>query len=247
MMTQLKKLLENSKHTIAFTGAGVSTLSGIRDFRGKGGFYTSDYNGFQVEDLLSLPLFVKDPSYFYKWAGEFVYVLDSFEPSVVHRVLATMEQKGLLHSLYTQNIDLLHTKAGSKKVYELHGSPKSHYCMNCKTTASYEEVEPLVQQGKMPTCESCGKVMKPDIIFYGENLNQQLLQQADQDFSKADLVLALGSSLTVQPVASLPMVTVYQGGHLVIVNAQKTPLDSYATLTFNDLENTFTELESWLI
>lgn len=246
MSELLKKLITESKHTVAFTGAGVSTLSGIRDFRGTGGFYTGSYHGKQVEDLLSLDLFHHDPSLFYGWAREFVYVLDTFQPSVVHRVLSTMEKKKLLSGLYTQNIDVLHHKAGSERVWEIHGSPMTHHCLSCGTMATYEEVAPTVQLHQVPHCSACGGILKPDIVFYGEQLDSALLDRAYREMGKADLVLVLGSSLTVQPAASLPMATYYHGGKIVIVNAQETPLDKYAKLRFHDLRETFLELESWL-
>jgi NAD-dependent deacetylase len=246
MVKNLVKLIKESKNTVAFTGAGVSTLSGIRDFRGVGGFYTSNYGSYQVEDLLSLDLFYKDPSLFYKWAGEFIYVLDDFEASIVHSTLAKMEEKNLLSGVYTQNIDLLHQKAGSKNVIEIHGSPANHTCPKCKNTATYLEVAEVVSKGELPLCKKCGTVVKPDIIFYGESLNSQVLQKAFDDMSKADLVLVLGSSLTVQPAASLPAATVNNGGKMVIINAQNTPLDSYVTERFKDLKETFEKLEKEL-
>jgi NAD-dependent deacetylase len=246
VFNQLQQTLLSSKSTVVFTGAGVSTLSGIRDFRGQGGFYTSDYHGFEVEELLSLPLFYRDPSHFYRWAGEFIYVLDDFEPSIVHTTLAAMEHKGLISALYTQNIDLLHQKGGSKDVYEIHGSPANHTCPSCAKHYSYGEVAPLVQQGQVPTC-SCGAVIKPDIVFYGESLNQNLLLQAEKDFAQADVALVLGSSLTVQPAASLPLSTVYNKGKLIIVNAQPTPLDSHAFLVFRDLKSVFVELQQMVV
>ncbi len=246
MVKNLVKLLTESKNSVVFTGAGVSTLSGIRDFRGVGGFYTSDYGGYQVEDLLSLDLFYKDPSLFYKWAGEFIYVLDDFRESIVHSVLAKMEKRGIISGIYTQNIDLLHQKAGSLNVYEIHGSPANHTCPKCKTKASYAEVAPTVIKGELPLCKKCESVIKPDIVFYGESLDSYILQKSFADMEKADLVLVLGSSLTVQPAASLPMACVNNGGKMVIINAQKTPLDRYATERYSDLKETFIQLEKEL-
>jgi NAD-dependent deacetylase len=245
MAKRVIELLENSKNCLVFTGAGVSTLSGIRDFRGVGGFYTSDYQGYRVEDLLSLNLFYANPKLFYDWAREFIYGLESFKPSIVHTTLAKLEKKGIVKGVYTQNIDLLHQNGGSEKVYEIHGSPANNRCISCKTSVTYAEIAPIVMDGKIPTCKNCGSVIKPDIIFYGESLNSSLLDKAYSDFAKADLVLALGSSLTVQPAASLPMAAVNNGGVLVIVNAQETPLDEFATLLYTDLKELFTEIDSY--
>lgn len=246
MVDMLKQLLESSKCTVAFTGAGVSTLSGIRDFKGTGGFYTSQWHGMHVEDLLSLDTFQTDPSLFYGWAREFLYRLDQYQPSIVHNVLATMEQRGMIAGVYTQNIDMLHRKAGSTKVWEIHGSPQTHHCIACGATASYAEVALVVQAGGIPRCPVCTGVLKPDIIFYGEQLDPTLLDQAYRDMANADLVLVLGSSLTVQPAASLPMATYYHGGRLVIVNSQETPLDKYAKIRLFDLQETCMELHRWL-
>ena len=246
MIETLKQLISASRHTVVFTGAGVSTLSGIRDFRGTGGFYSSSYQGVQVEDLLSIDLFLHDPSLFYTWAREFVYGLDAYQPSVVHDVLATMEKRNLIHAVYTQNIDMLHQRAGSNRVWEIHGSPASHRCLSCGSQAAYADVASVVQEGRVPLCSICGGVLKPNIVFYGEQLDNRLLDQAYRDMATSDLVLVLGSSLTVQPAASLPMAAYYHGGKIVIINAQDTPLDKYARVRLRDLRATFTDLERWL-
>ncbi len=246
MIETLKELLSKSTRTVVFTGAGVSTLSGIRDFRGTGGFYTSSWHGMEVEQLLSLDVFLRDPSLFYRWAGEFLYRLASYEPSVVHTVLARMEHRGLIGGVYTQNIDLLHQKAGSLNVGEIHGSPAMHTCLQCKATASYDEVSPVVLSGEIPHCISCGGIVKPNIVFYGEMLDGALLDRAYRDMAAADLVLILGSSLTVQPAASLPMATYYHGGKLVIINSQETPLDKYAKVRLHDLQSVFEALDEYL-
>jgi len=243
---ELITLLEQSKHTVAFTGAGVSTLSGIRDFRGVGGFYTADWDGMQVEDILSLDYFISDPGLFYRWAKEFLYTLDDYTPSIVHTVLASMEHKGLIHGVYTQNIDMLHQRAGNKHVWEIHGSPELHHCLTCGASSTYVEVAPRVRAGEIPYCTKCGGVVKPDIVFYGEQLNAALLDQAYNDMARAEVVLVLGSSLAVQPAASLPMATYNHGGEIVIINLQETPLDEYAKLRFNDLNEVFSALETYL-
>lgn len=243
-LEKLVSLIRSSKNMTAFTGAGVSTLSGIRDFRGINGVYKEPWHGRNVEDILSLPTFLNEPELFYGWATEFVYCLERYEPSVVHRVLAKLEEKQLLKALYTQNIDLLHTKAGNKKVYEVHGSPAFHHCMKCKMVYTYAEISPMVLGGKVPYCDHCGGLIKPDIVFYSENLDEKLLNQGFSDFEKSDLVLVLGSSLTVQPAASLPMAAKYGGADIVIVNNQPTNLDSSAVLKFDDLKAVFDYLEN---
>lgn len=246
MMDDLVGLLKHSTHTVVFTGAGVSTLSGIRDFRGTGGFYTAQWHGMGVEDLLSLEVFLDDPTKFYGWAREFLYHLDTFQPSVVHTVLAKMENRGLINGVYTQNIDRLHQRGGSAHVWEIHGSADTHTCLSCHAKASYAEVAPLVAEGRVPLCGNCGGILKPDIVFYGEQLDNTLLDRAYRDMAAADVVMVLGSSLTVQPAASLPMATYYHGGKLVIVNSQPTPLDKYAKVRLYDLKDTFFALDHWL-
>lgn len=246
MVSSLIQLIQSSQKTTVFTGAGVSTLSGIRDFRGTGGFYTSDWHGMSVEDLLSLEIFHKDPSLFYGWAREFLYRLDDFSPSIVHTLLSHMESLGLIEGVYTQNIDMLHQKGGSKHVWEIHGSPASHTCMNCGAKYPYSAVVSPVIAGEVPTCALCCGILKPDIVFYGEMLPSTLLDKAYRDMAASDLVLVLGSSLTVQPAASLPMATYYHGGKIVIINSQETPLDKYAKIRLFDLKTACEELEDWL-
>jgi NAD-dependent deacetylase len=246
MLESLIQLLQGAKHIEVFTGAGVSTLSGIRDFRGTGGFYTAAWHGLSVEDLLSLHVFRDDPSLFYGWAREFLYRLKDFKPSIVHTTLAKMEQNGLIRGVYTQNIDQLHQKGGCKHVWEIHGSPESHTCLSCKAKSSYDDVVGDVMANKVPLCKTCGGVLKPDIVFYGEQLEGKLLDRAYRDMASADVIMILGSSLTVQPAASLPMATYYHGGKIVIVNSQETPLDKYAKVRLYDLQETFAVLNSWL-
>jgi len=245
MYEELKDLLKNSNYTLAFTGAGVSTLSGIRDFRGKNGVYMQPWHGKSVEEILSLDCFLSEPELFYAWAKEFLYRLEEFHPSAVHCALAALEQHGMLRGVYTQNIDLLHQAAGGKKVYEVHGSPAHHHCLKCGKAFGYEEIAPRVLADEVPHC-SCGGLIKPDIVFYGENLNEALLDQAFSEMGKAELLLVLGSSLTVQPAASLPVATKRGGGKIVIVNAQPTPLDRYAELRYDDLKAVFGDLGEWL-
>lgn len=129
-----------------------------------------------MEEILSLDCFLAEPQLFYGWAKEFIYRLDDFHPAAVHRVLARLEEAGRLDSVYTQNIDLLHRKAGSRRVFELHGSPAQHHCLRCSRMFSYREIALLVLDDRIPRCE-CGGLIKPDIVFYGENLDEALLDR----------------------------------------------------------------------
>ena len=244
---KLVKLIEKSRRMTVFTGAGVSTLSGIPDFRGKHGVYNDPWQGMDVEEIISMTFFRREPGIFYKWAKDVWYRLEEYEPNIVHKTLALMQQKGLLDAVYTQNIDMLHQRAGSKKVYEVHGSPEYHHCTRCGARYGYAEIAPKVLRDELPLCPKCGGVIKPDIIFYEESLNERILNQAWLDFSNSDLCLVLGSSLTVQPAASLPMLARRNGADVVIVNAQSTYQDSTATLLFRDLEQTFEALNAHLL
>lgn len=246
MIDSLKTLIGKSRNIVVFTGAGVSTLSGIRDFRGPEGLYKNNWNGLSVEDILSIDYFMQDPSTFYSWAKGFVYQLENYQPNIVHIVLGRLAEKGYIRGVYTQNIDLLHQKGGVEHVWELHGSPSIHHCLSCGKSYAYSDIAPMVRTDRVPYCEVCRGIIKPDIIFYGEQLDHQLLNKAYQDMAEADLVIILGSSLTVQPAAGLPMAAYYHGGKLVIVNADETPLDRYASLRFFDLKDVFEKLSLWV-
>lgn len=249
-MTDLEKfidLIEKSHYMTVFTGAGVSTLSHIPDFRGPHGVYTDSWHGMDVEEIISLSFFKKNPEIFYKWAKDVWYHLEDYEPSIVHKCLALLEKKGYLKALYTQNIDMLHQRAGSKNVYEVHGSPLVHHCTRCTASYTYDEIAPIVRADHVPHCKKCGGVIKPDIIFYEESLNEHVLNSAWHDFSKTNLCVVLGSSLVVQPAASFPVIAKRSGADLVIVNNQSTNLDDYCTVHFDDLESTFNALYNHFI
>ena len=234
----LYKAIIDSDKVLVFTGAGISTLSGIPDFRGVKGVYREKWHGMEVEEILSLPCFLKHPEYFYEWAQTFVYGLENYQPNIVHKVIADWEKRNIIYRTYTQNIDILHQHAGSQRLYELHGSPEHHYCLNCRKYYSYNDIAPIVQSGNCPACD-CGGIIKPKIVFYGEQLNSELLEQAFSDFASADLAIVLGSSLTVNPAALLPQYTIRGGGKLAIINGQPTTLDKYAQWHFSDLAETF--------
>jgi len=238
--SELFEKIKNAKHCTALTGAGVSTLSGIRDFRGKNGLY----NDLDAEKIFDIVYFEKDPSFYYKASQELIYNIDEKSPSIVHRVLAELEKRKFLKALITQNIDLLHTKAGSARVIEIHGSPKTHYCLRCAgVRMSFEEAAAIVRSGGLPKCPKCGKVLKPAITFFGESLPIDALREATEEAQKSDLMLVLGTSLTVYPAASMPQYTLSCGGEIVIVNNMPTPLDGRAVLRYEDLGEVFNALD----
>jgi NAD-dependent deacetylase len=236
-VTELYKLICESKHLVAFTGAGVSTLSGIRDFRGKNGIA----NG---ETVFNIDVFEEDPSVYYNNARSFIYNLNEKEPSIVHTVLGELEKRGILKAVITQNIDLLHQRGGSSNVIEVHGSPKVHYCFHCSgVRMGFEEAAAIVLSGSMPKCPKCGRVLKPAITFYGESLPIEALKEATVQAHKADLMLVLGTTLVVYPAASMPEYTLRSGGRIVIVNNMPTHLDRQASMHFDELGPVFEELQ----
>ncbi len=241
-------LYSKSRRIVVLTGAGVSTLSGIPDFRSSGGLYSKEFGNMSVEEILEIGFFRLHPDVFYSWARDNWYQMDSYEPNIIHRTLAEMERRGrLTEGIFTQNIDNLHQRAGSKKVYELHGSVRFGYCMECHRQYGYDEIARSVNAGAVPVCASCGGVIKPDIVFYGEPLDSSMLMRAENAFANADLAIVLGSSLVVNPAASLPYISARNGKDIVIVNRQRTYIDDYAAIRYDDLEEFFSAFSDYLV
>lgn len=242
-MQKIIDFIKRAKYLVAFTGAGVSVLSGIKDFRGKNGLYKT----MDAEKIFDLDVFKRDPSFYYSHAKDFVYNLDQKEPAVTHRVLAKLESMGILKALVTQNIDMLHQKAGSRHVIEVHGSATRHHCIRCGYEAKLEDVLEVARCGNVPECKKCGGAMKPDITFFGEALPQRALSDAISEMRQATALMVLGSSLTVYPAAALPSYVLENGGELMIVNDMPTSYDQYATLKFQDLGSVFEYLEQAIL
>jgi NAD-dependent deacetylase len=252
-IVRLGELIAASGHCVALTGAGVSVLSGISAFRGPGGiFENGEYPGalterafwgegaFSMEKAFSIEEFELNPGGFYKLAGPLVYTIHEKKPSCVHTALSALERAGLLKAIITQNIDGLHQKAGSRRVIEVHGSPRVHYCLRCAgIRLPYEEAAALAAAGRLPLCPKCGRPLKPAITFYGEPLPLEAGRAAFAEAQAAELLLVLGTSLLVNPAAELPRVTLARGGSMVIVNRSPTPLDAQAVLRFTELEQVF--------
>lgn len=241
-LPHLLELIQQSEKIAIFTGAGISTLSGIRDFRGENGLY----NEYDADRIFDIGYFRMHPEYYYKHSRHFIYNLEEKEPNVVHRVCASLEKMGKIIAVITQNIDLLHQKAGSRRVIELHGSPSNHTCQSCGNSVSFETVVELLEEEETPHCELCGGVLKPDITFFGEKLPTGAIEDAVGEASRADLMLVLGTSLVVYPAASVPLYTFNSGGKVVIVNKGETSLDWKAELCFEDLGKVFDYLEEHL-
>ena len=215
------------KVTILYSlvGAGVSTESGIPDFRSKDGLYNQQYK-YPPETILSHTFFIRNTDEFYKFYKAKMNCL-KYEPNITHIKLAEMENKGNLKAIITQNIDGLHQKAGSKNVYELHGSVLKNYCMKCH---KFYDAEYVFSSNEIPKC-TCGGIIKPDVVLYEEGLDEEILENAILAIQKADVMIVAGTSLTVQPASSL--LNYYKGHKLVLINRDKTPYDDRADLVIH--------------
>ena len=239
MDSKIIDAINSAKCVVAMTGAGVSTLSGIPDFRGPKGLYRNP----DAERIFDIEWFDRDPSVYYRGCSELIYGLGKYEPGPVHVALKRLEDAGHLDGIITQNIDMLHQKAGSSKVYEVHGSPVMHYCRNCGDTKTFGEIMAMIEANGgttalgdpyVPRCK-CGGAYKPAITFFGEALPEEAFVASQSLAIRADVMLVLGTSLTVFPAAGLPRLTLQKGGKLIIVNAQPTSLDNYAFARMDDL------------
>ena len=222
----LIKWIKESNSTVFFGGAGVSTESGLKDFRSKDGLYNEKYD-YPPEEILSHHFFMNNTLEFYKFYKD---KLDTrnFKPNITHEVLSLMEEKKLLTCIITQNIDGFHQSAGSKKVYELHGSIKRNYCMKCHKF--YDDTYVFNSTG-IPKC-SCGGIIKPDVVLYEEGLDEETVANSIKAIATCDLLIIGGTSLNVYPAASF--INYFRGKHLVLINRDKTNYDSMCDLVIND-------------
>ena len=223
----LKTWIEESENIVFFGGAGVSTESGIPDFRSVDGLYNQKYDE-MPETIISHSYFLRWPEKFYRFYREKMIYPDA-EPNDCHLALAKLEREGKLRAIITQNIDGLHQKAGSRCVFELHGSTLRNYCMKCRRRYPLEDV---LASDEVPHCEFCGGMVRPDVVLYEESLNEDDIELAIGHIRKADLMIVGGTSLTVYPAAGL--VDYYKGSRLVLINKTPTPYDNYADLTIAD-------------
>lgn len=234
-INQFKIIIQNSKNIVFFGGAGVSTESGIPDFRSKDGLYNQKYK-YPPEMILSHTFFKNNTEEFYKFYKEKMNSLN-FNPNITHVKLAELEKEGKLKGVITQNIDGLHQKAGSKNVLELHGSILRNYCIKCKKFYSAEFV--FSSKG-VPKCE-CGGIIKPDVVLYEENLNENILNSAIQAIQNAEVLIVAGTSLTVYPASGL--VNFFKGKNLILINKTQTSYDNIADIIINSsLGEVFKEL-----
>ena len=229
-MTNVDKFIDMVRHSdniVFFGGAGVSTESGIPDFRSVDGLYNQKYK-YPPETILSHSFYVSQPEEFYRFYRDKMLCLDA-QPNTAHRKLAELEQAGKLKAIVTQNIDGLHQKAGSKNVLELHGSVHRNFCQRCH---KFFDAEYMLHSDGVPKCDACGGPIKPDVVLYEEGLDNDVIEQSLYYISHADMLIIGGTSLVVYPAAGLVR---YYGGHkLVLINKSATDMDKSADLVINE-------------
>ena len=223
MMQALEEIISGSRNIVFFGGAGVSTESGIPDFRSVDGLYNQKYD-YPPEIILSHTFWERNPAEFYRFYRDKMIVRDA-KPNAAHLRLAKLEREGRLSAVVTQNIDGLHQAAGSKRVYELHGSTLRNYCTRC---GAFYDQDFIAASAGVPRCPDCGGIVKPDVVLYEEGLDEEVLSGAVSAIRKADTLIIGGTSLVVYPAAGL--VDYFRGNHLVVINMQPTAADRRADL-----------------
>lgn len=227
-MKTLQEIVDRSKRLVFFGGAGVSTASGIPDFRGENGLYRQEYDGLTAEMLLSKSFFYLHPDIFFDFYRKYMLHPDA-KPNAAHKKLVELEQVGKLTGVVTQNIDGLHKQAGSRAVYEIHGSVHENFCMDCRKRYSMEW---MLKSTGLPRCEECGDVVKPEVTLYGEPPDHYSMTGACREISGCDTLIVAGTSLEVEPAASC--LEYFHGRELVVINLEQTPADARATLVLHE-------------
>jgi NAD-dependent deacetylase len=224
---RLAELIRESRCNVALTGAGISVPSGIPDFRtpGKGIWEKVD-----PMEVAHIDAFRRDPARFWGFYRQRLQMLEDVQPNGAHEAVAELERRGLLEAVITQNIDMLHTKAGSERVIEVHGSIRTSSCQDCGAEFLTSEVEALFDSEGAARCAKCGGPVKPDVVLFGELLPAEAMAEAEALAERAELMLCIGSSLEVFPVAGLPSVTLRSGGGLAVITIGPTPFDSNAAI-----------------
>ena len=227
---KLKEIVSTARRIVAFTGAGISAESGIPTYRGDDGVW----HKYDPNKYANIHSFLKDPEYYWNFFKEVRYpVIKKAKPNKAHIALASLEENGKLEAVITQNIDGLHQLAGSKMVLELHGNTRLISCLNCKKQHTMDEVYSRLETQLPPLCSECGGILKPEVVFFGESLPVTVLEEAVNITNECDLFFTIGSSLIVQPAASLPLMAKEKGAKLVIINKDATPLDTFADIVFH--------------
>jgi NAD-dependent deacetylase len=227
---RLAALIREAQPCVVLTGAGVSTESGIPDFRSPTGIWAQ----FDPLEYASIEAFRRDPAKVWSFYAPRFGMLTEAEPNDAHRALVALEDAGYVQAIVTQNIDLLHERAGSRDVIEVHGSIRTSSCGGCGASFALAEVVALLEAEPAPSCRACGGVLKPDVVFFGELLPEEAIERASELAREAGLLLVVGSSLEVYPVAGLPRDTLEAGGRLAILNRDPTPYDGEADLVVHE-------------
>lgn len=225
---ELLKIIKGARHIAVMTGAGISVPSGIPDFRSATGLYSTPFGDFPAETMLSHDFFVEHTAEFYKFYKQKM-LYPSAEPNSAHRLLVRLEELGKLSAVITQNIDGLHQKAGSRMVYELHGSVLRNRCVKCN---KFFGLDHIVSSKSIPTCDECSGVIKPEVVLYGESLDSGTIAGAVADIRRADVMIIIGTSLVVYPAAGF--VDYFRGDKLVLINKGATSYDGSADLVINE-------------
>lgn len=224
------EMLQESSDVVFFGGAGVSTESGVKDYRSSDGIYNTvkDY-GVSPEVILSHDFFMEHPDVFYRFYAEYFLNL-SAKPNAAHKAIAELEAMGKIKAVITQNIDELHQAAGSRNVLELHGTTQKYHCVRCRKPYPHEKVEAL--NGKIPYCPSCGGLIRPEVTLYGEMLNQDVESRAIRALEQADMLIVGGTSLVVYPAAAY--LNFFRGRYIVVINRDETFMDAKSSLVFHE-------------
>ena len=231
---KLKKIINDSKKIVFFSGAGISTLSGLKDFRSQDGLYNMKFN-YPPEEILSHHFFINNQEVFYDFYRKYMNPL-AYKPNIIHYYLKNLEKDKDV-TIITQNIDNFHTLAGSSKVLELHGNVMRNYCMDCH---KYYDGVDIFKDNDVPRC-SCGGIIKPDVVLYEEALDDNIVNESIKALCSADTLIVAGTSLNVYPAAGL--IKYFKGNNLILINKDKTPMDYLATLIINeDLKDVFKQL-----
>ena len=226
MPERLAALIHERQPCVALTGAGISTESGIPDFRSPGGIWAQ----YDPQEYATIDAFRRDPVKVWDFFARRLEVLKDAQPNAAHHALAELERRGLVAAVVTQNIDRLHELAGTRELVEVHGSIRESVCLSCGARATFDEVVRLLADAPAPACPMCGAILKPGVVMFGELLPEAAIDRAFELARRARLLLVVGSSLEVYPVAGLPLETLAAGGDVAIVNRDPTPLDRRATV-----------------
>ncbi len=221
------QIIARAKHAVVFTGAGISAESGIPTFRGKGGLWEK----YDPEEVASISGFMRNPRAFWEFSKDLLVKVKA-EPNDAHRAIAELEKMGIVKAVITQNVDMLHQRAGSRKVLELHGSMSYVDCLKCGAVYVWEDIEKIIDN---PVCQKCGsELLKPRVVFFGEPLPSGILSEAMEEARKCDVFIAIGTSLVVYPAAHLPFIAKDHGAKLILINAEPTDKDYLFDVVIHD-------------